>query len=79
MDVLTEILRDFADKPISIEFIRFFNFIITIYSVSDFSHRVGLPAQIIAIKMISKIRARRIEDVSLGLYLSASLIQSGQI
>ena len=79
--VLIEILADFStnSNSISIEFCRFFNFVISSFSVSDFDHRIGLPAQIVAIKMISKIRTRNIEHVALGIYLSAMLIESGTV
>ena len=51
--------------------------IVSLYSVSDFFHKVGQPAQLIAVRMIAKIRAKSISDISLGLFLSSLLIKSG--
>ena len=64
-------------KPLSIEFIRLFQVIVSLYSVSDFNHSLGLPAQLIAVRMLSKIRARSIHDIALGLHLTSILIKSG--
>ncbi len=54
-----KIVREFADKGVSIEFIRLFRLAITLYSASDFSHPITLPLQMVAIKMLGKIRARQ--------------------
>ena len=51
--------------------------IVSLYSVSDFFHKVGQPAQLIAVRMIAKIRAKSISDISLGLFLCSLLIKSG--
>lgn len=53
-----QIVREFADKPVSIEFVRLLRLAFTLYSVSDFSHPITLPLQMVAIRMLSKIRAR---------------------
>ena len=76
-EIVIEVIKDFADEPISIEFVRFFKIIGSLYSMSDFNHVIGLPVQIIATRMISKIRARNINDIALGLYLCSLLLKSG--
>ena len=77
-EIVIEVIKDFADEPISIEFVRFFKIIGSLYSMSDFNHIIGLPVQIIATRMISKIRARNINDIALGLYLCSLLLKSGE-
>lgn len=75
-EMMALVLADYVDEPISIEYCRLFRIIVSLYSMSDFKNTIGLPAQLIAVKMITRIRARNVEDIALGLLMCAILINS---
>ena len=42
----------------------------------DYRNAIGLPAQTLAVKMLTKIRARNLPDLALGVYLCSLLLDS---
>ena len=75
-DTISVLLSEFATDQISLEFCRFFRVVVTLYSMSDYRNAIGLPAQTLAVKMLTKIRARNLPDLALGVYLCSLLLES---
>ena len=75
-DTIDILLSEFAKEQISLEFCRLFRVIVTLYSMSDYRNAIGLPAQVLAVKMLTKIRARNLNDLALGVYLCSLLAES---
>ena len=75
-DTMDILLAEFAQEQISLEFCRLFRVIVSLYSMSDYRNAIGLPAQVLAVKMLTKIRARNLNDLALGVYLCSLLAES---
>jgi len=77
-DTISVLLAEFASDSaqVSIEWCRLMRVIVTLYSMSDYRNPIGLAAQSLAIKMLAKIRARSLDDVALGVYICALLLES---